>query len=105
MTPIEIHRRAVVLLNCLAEEAISPRKRFELANVAKKQTSYLKTKQTDKEVASNLNHLHNHISKTLQAFPNLKDKYPTALTLLAEIEASAKKSTEEFTHPSGKSGV
>ena len=105
MTPIEIQRRAVVLLNCLAEEAISPRKRFELANAVKKQISCLATKQTDKEIVSNLNHLHNHISKALQAFPNLKVRHPTALTLLAEIEASARKSTGEFTHPDGKSGV
>jgi hypothetical protein len=105
MTPIEIQRRAVELLTHFAKEAISPRKRGELANVLKKQTAYLQVKHTDREVAINLNHLHNHISKTLKAFPKLKDLYPTAMTLLSEIEASVRKSTGEFTHPEGKSGV
>jgi ribonuclease HII len=105
MTPIELQRQAIDLVDRLSKEAISPRKRIELANAVKKQTVHLRVKQTDKEIASNLHHLHNHISKALQAFPNLKDRHPTALALLAEIEASAKKSTGEFTHPDNKSGV
>ena len=78
---------------------------LKLANAVKKQTAYLQVKHTDREVTTNLSHLHSHISKTLQAFPNLKDRHPTALALLAEIEASVRKSTGEFTHPDGKSGV
>ncbi|MEI7851700.1 MAG: hypothetical protein WCH86_07695 [Kiritimatiellales bacterium] len=105
MTPIELQRQAIDLVDRLAKEAISPRKRTELANAVKKQTVYLRVKQTDKEIASNLNHLHSHISKALQAFPNLKDKYPAALPLLYEIEALVKKITGEFTRPDGKSGV
>jgi ribonuclease HII len=105
MTPVEIQLQAVELLDRLAQEAISPRKRTELANAVKKQTIRLQVKQTDEEIASNLNHLHSHISKALQAFPNLKDKYPVALPLLAEIETSARKSTGGFKHPDGKSGV
>jgi len=105
MRPLELQRQAVELVDRLAKEAISPRKRFELANVVKKQISCLKTKQTDKEVATNLHHLHNHISKALQAFPNLKNRHPAALTLLAEMEASARKSAGEFKHPDSKSGV
>ena len=105
MTLIEIQRQAVEILTYFAKEAISPRKRNELANAVKKQTAYLQVKHTDREVTTNLSHLHSHISKTLQAFPNLKDRHPTALALLAEIEASVRKSTGEFTHPDGKSGV
>lgn len=105
MTPTEMQRQAVELLTHFAKEAISPRKRNELANVVKKQAVCLQVKHTDREVVSNLNNLHNHISKTLQAFPNLKDRHPTALTLLAEIEALVKKSTGEFRHPDGKSEV
>ncbi|MEI8206992.1 MAG: hypothetical protein WCG03_08965 [Kiritimatiellales bacterium] len=105
MTLIEIQRQAVEILTRWSKEAISPRKRGELANVVKKQTPCLQVKHTDNEVVSNLHHLHNQISKALQAFPNLKDKYPAALVLLAEIETSVKKSASEFTHPDGKSGA
>ena len=105
MTPTEIQRQAVELLTHLSKETISPRKRGELANVVKKQASYLQVKHTDREVAINLNHLHNHISKTLKAFPKLKDLYPMAMPLLSEMEASVRKSTGEFTHTEGKSGV
>ena len=105
MTPTEIQRQAVELLTHLSKETISPRKRGELANAVKKQTSYLQVQHTDREVASNLHHLHSHIAKTLQAFPKLKDLYPTSITLLSAMEASVRKSTGEFTHPDGKSGV
>lgn len=105
MTSIEIQLQAIDLVDRLSKEAISPRKRTELASAVKKQTTRIQVKQTDEEIASNLHHLHSHISKALQAFPNLKDKYPAALTLLAEIETSARTSTGEFKHPDGKSGV
>jgi ribonuclease HII len=105
MTPIEIQRQAIGLLDHLSRETISPRKRTELANAVKKQTVYLRVKQTDKEIASNLNHLHNHIAHALQAFPNLKTKYPAAPILLSEMEASVRQSTGEFTHLAGKSGI
>ena len=99
MRPIELQRQAIELLDRLAKEPISPRKRTELANAVKKQTVYLRVKQTDKEIASNLNHLHNNISKALLTFPNLKDKHPAALTLLASIEALVRKNAEEVTLP------
>jgi gas vesicle protein len=102
---MELQRQAVELLDRLAKEPISPRKRTELANAVKKQTDYLKVKQTDKEIASNLNHLHKQISKALQTFPNLKNRHPAASTLLSEVETLVKKITGEFTHPDGKSGV
>ncbi len=105
MRPIEIQRQAIELLDRLAKEPISPRKRHDLENALKKQTIYLRVKQTDKEIASNLSHLHGHISLALQAFPNLNDKYPAALPLLSEIEALVKKITGEFTRPDGKSGA
>lgn len=105
MTPIEMQRQAVELLNHFAKEAISPRKRGELANVVKKQIPRLETKQTDKDVAGNLNYLHDQISKALKTFPNLRNRYPTAMTFLAEIEASARKNAGELAHPDRKSGV
>lgn len=105
MTPTELQRQAVELLDCLSKETISPRKRFELANVVKRQASCFGGRQDDRDIASNLNYLHNHISKALKAFPKLKDMYPAALTLLSEMEESVRQSTGEFTHPEGKSGL
>jgi len=105
MRPIELQRQAIELLDRLTKEPISPRKRQDLDNALKKQTVYIRVKQTDKEIASNLSRLHGHISLALQAFPNLKNKYPEALTLLPEIDAFVKGVTGEFTHPGGKSGA
>lgn len=104
MTPIEIQRQAIGLLDNLAKEAISPRKRADLANAVRKQTDYIRVKQTDKDISTNLNHLYNHISNALQAFPNLKDKYPTALPLLSKIEALVKTGAGKSTPSNDKSG-